>query len=64
MRAFLRFLCLDKRGMTSIEYGLILMAIALAFMTAYFLAGDALNEIMLHAVSGLEQAQSTIDENR
>ncbi len=50
--------------MTSIEYGLIVMAIALGFMTAYFLAGDALNEIMLHAASGLEHAQSAIGENR
>lgn len=63
LRSFLRFFLQDQRGVTTIEYGLIVMAIALACLTTYFLAGDALKEIMMHAVSGFEQAQSTIDEN-
>ena len=62
MGAFLRFFCRDERGVTTIEYGLIVMAVSLAAMTAYFLAGDALREIMMHAVSGLEQAESNIGE--
>ncbi len=62
MRAFLRFFLLDQRGITTIEYGLIVMAISLGFLTAYFLAGDALKEIMHHATSGLEHARSTIGD--
>lgn len=44
--------------MTSIEYGLIVMAVMLGLLAAYFLAGDALEEIMMTAVSGLEHANS------
>jgi|GEM_PF-6583039 Flp pilus assembly pilin Flp len=59
LRRFLAFLS-DQRGMTSIEYGLIIMAISLAVMVGYFLAGDALEEMMLHAASGVERARSGI----
>lgn len=61
LRRFLSFLS-DQRGMTSIEYGLIIMAISLAFMVGYFLAGDAIEEMMLHAASGIEHARSTITD--
>ena len=62
MRRFFRSIFADQRGMTSIEYGLIIMAVSLAFMVAYFLAGDALKEMMMHAASGVEHARSTITD--
>lgn len=48
----------DQAAVTSIEYGLIVMAIALACMTAYFLAGDAVREMVFQASSALDTATS------
>ncbi|QQG37359.1 MAG: Flp family type IVb pilin [Micavibrio aeruginosavorus] len=52
----------DQAAVTSIEYGLIVMAIALACMTAYFLAGDAVREMVFHASSTIETATSIMAE--
>lgn len=50
----------DQRGMTSIEYGLIVAAISLAVMTAYFFIGDSLVTVFSTMGTELEQAQSQI----
>lgn len=60
MRAFFQFLKDHQSGVTSIEYGLIAMAISLSILASYFLIGDALEEIMFTLSSGLEQAQSAV----
>ncbi len=62
MRAFLEFLKSDERGLTSIEYGLIIMALSLAIMAAYFLAGDAMKEMMTTVSSGIQQANSGVQD--
>lgn len=50
----------DCRGVTSIEYGLIIMAITLSLLVAYFLAGDALREMVGHTASALVTISSDI----
>ncbi len=52
----------DQRGVTSIEYGLIVAAVTLTVMTAYFFAGDALETVFSSMSSQLEHAQSQITE--
>lgn len=52
----------DRSGLTSIEYGLIVMAVALAAFTAYFLAGDAISEMITHTTSSLETVASRLDD--
>ena len=63
MRAFLKFFIADQRGLTSIEYGLIIIAMSLAIMAAYFLVGDAMQEMMTSVASGFEHASSVVDGN-
>lgn len=50
----------DCRAVTSIEYGLIVMAVSLAFFAAYFLSGDALREMMSETSSALATISSEI----
>lgn len=63
MRTFLNDWIADQRGLTSIEYGLIIMALSLAIMAAYFLVGDAMREMMSHVASGFEHASSVVGGN-
>lgn len=63
MRAFIKNFILDQRGVTSIEYGLIAMAISLAIAATYFLMGDAISGIMGTVSSGLAEATSNFENN-
>ena len=60
LRRFIHSYLQNQSGLTSIEYGLIIMAMSLAITAAYFLVGDAVKELMTHAASGIEHARSTI----
>lgn len=62
VRRFIHSYLQNQSGLTSIEYGLIIMAMSLAIMAAYLLVGDGLKELMMHAASGIEHARSTIGE--
>lgn len=63
MRSFLKNLMADERGVTSIEYGLIVMAIALSIMAVLFLTGTNLEGLMMTLSSTLEHAASDVGKN-
>lgn len=60
MRQFLYRFFADQRGLTSIEYGLIVMALSLALMTAYFFMGEYIESVFLAVSSQMQQAQSGV----
>lgn len=62
MRRFLYKFLADRNGLTSIEYGLIVMAISLAVMTAYFFIGESLETVFSTMGTQFEHAQSAIAE--